>query len=842
MFRNLLAALVATAMACCGSVSLSAQSDTTFIYLNTGGIDAFPAALVKSQTTSGSTRKITDITGKTYTYRNADVQRVSTTGPTDHPWLTSFKFNNKFNDQLYTDVEIDLSAGNTLRASIAGIGKWLKPSFKVSVPECEVYVGLKRQQSKISRQRFDSDVVYTAALPNRHVLRSFPIEDEQQQNTGDDTELIAITASDLSTNAPSNTAGQGVESLCDNNPSTYFHSTWNDGGELQPLPLTECPWIDIHLPSSEQFVKIYYMLRIDSSARSPLAWDILTSDDGQNWQLVRSFSQESDGLPTDAGSEWTSPTIDLGAPHRYIRLKLTAANYKNYLCLSELAVYRVKQNSAIDPQSGKQVECRMVALGTDYTVSLDFLTDHATQVPRIDIQLESGYERVYSKYYYIDATITIDGAGVFPDMAATPVHIKGRGNSTWDDNTYWSDPKNPYRLKFDEKVKPFGLNKGKNWVLLTNKISGSMTTNAVGMKAACIVGTDGANHIVPVELYINGNYRGNYNLTEKVGLANNSIELEDETGAALLELDTYKDSNEDFEYSTSNPDNFTYFNSATFTLPVHIKKPEFLEADANTELTPPDVRNHFNSLMSHISSGEDISQWVDVNSLARFYMVNDLILNLELMHPKSTFLYHPDMRQSDSLYHFGPVWDLDWAFGHELAQSTYYTTGADKPYLTAKSMEKNNFWKKLRACGETLDRAVYSVWYNFMEFGGIDELLDFCDDYYAYARPSLEHNATLWSDGRNYANTTSNSRRWLQQRAEYIYSTLTPYHDLQTAIERVGFEGERPTTPSTLPHPTTFDVYDIRGMCVRRHATYDNWRQGLAPGMYIIGGRKVLVK
>ena len=53
------------------------------------------------------------------------------------------------------------------------------------------------------------------------------------------------------------------------------------------------------------------------------------------------------------------------------------------------------------------------------------------------------------------------------------------------------------------------------------------------MKAACLVGTAGANHIVPVELYMNGEYRGSYNFTEKVGFSNNSIDLDDETGAAL---------------------------------------------------------------------------------------------------------------------------------------------------------------------------------------------------------------------------------------------------------------------------------------------------------------------
>ena len=58
-----------------------------------------------------------------------------------------------------------------------------------------------------------------------------------------------------------------------------------------------------------------------------------------------------------------------------------------------------------------------------------------------------------------------------------------------------------------------------------------MMTNAIGMKVAQLAGVAGANHIVPVNLYINGEYRGSYNFTEKIGFHNNSIDLDDETSS-----------------------------------------------------------------------------------------------------------------------------------------------------------------------------------------------------------------------------------------------------------------------------------------------------------------------
>ena len=177
-------------------------------------------------------------------------------------------------------------------------------------------------------------------------------------------------------------------------------------------------------------------------------------------------------------------------------------------------------------------------------------------------------------------------------------------------------------------------------------------SNAVGMKAANLMKASAANHIVPVDLYLNGEYRGSYNLTEKVGFSNNSVDLADETAAALLELDSYYD----------EPSN-QKFRSYPYNLPINIKEPEF--AEGTTTLTLDVIQNDFNAFMATLSKGKDISKYVDVEQLARFLMVNELICNFELYHPKSTFCYRESFASDTSKYVFGPVWDLDWGFGYE---------------------------------------------------------------------------------------------------------------------------------------------------------------------------------
>lgn len=368
---------------------------------------------------------------------------------------------------------------------------------------------------------------------------------------------------------------------------------------------------------------------------------------------------------------------------------------------------------------------------------------------------------VEDKETYLNALITIDGIDVFPDFQDS-VKIKGRGNSSWAGT--WG--KSPYRLKFDSSVKPFGLTKGKSWVLLANRQTGSMLSNAMAMKIASMVQTAGANRIIPVELYINGNYRGSYNFTQHVGLANNSIDLEDETNAVLLELDSYYD--EDYK-----------FMSSSYDLPVNIKDPDLSDYPSPTA-KQTSIQNDFDNFCDAVYSGTDeYASLLNVDMFARFMLVNELVLNLELGHPKSTFLYKEDLRALHSRYVFGPVWDFDWAYGYETS-SSYCEEKPERDYYAELWGKGYLFFGDLRYNSEEVRRACYKEWKDFMELH-LDELIEYVHDYYNFARPSFEHNAEIWGDGYSYGAVADNTAKWLRSRAEYIYKNIETY-DLDTPL------------------------------------------------------------
>ena len=394
--------------------------------------------------------------------------------------------------------------------------------------------------------------------------------------------------------------------------------------------------------------------------------------------------------------------------------------------------------------------------GKEYKLNIYFLTDYCP-VPRIDINTLDGVN-ISSKEYYVDAEIIIDGGGIYPSMTDS-VKIKGRGNTSWS-----SDPlaKNPYRLKFNKKVKPLGLTKGKKWVLLANNQYGSMLTNAIGMKAASLIGTVAANHIIPVDLYVNGVYKGNYNLTEKVGLAGNSVDLANEDMAALLELDTYYDELEGQKFM-SDPQN----------IPVNVKYPEF--GEDSTAVSLENISARFNAFVRAVNNEEDIADHVNIDALARYLMLNELICNKEIFHPKSTYCYYENVLEDSSKLIFGPVWDLDWAFGYNTMPSSYFEYKIEYDYFnTNSSAGQYEFVRKL-GNNEKVSQRMYELWKDFIG-DGLDELCEFCLDYYYYAKPSLEKSVTAFPDSISYSTQSTRAVRWLRKRANYIYNRICEEH------------------------------------------------------------------
>ena len=391
-----------------------------------------------------------------------------------------------------------------------------------------------------------------------------------------------------------------------------------------------------------------------------------------------------------------------------------------------------------------------IPFGRIYTITPKWLTDNG-KVPRIDINMSHSASSI-NKETYLHAKINISGFGIYDDFSDS-VQIKGRGNSTWGYS------KKPYRLKFASKVKPFGLTKGKSWVLLANAQRGALMANAIAMKVGQLANVPYTNHIIPVELYINNEYKGSYMFTEHLGLSGNSVD-EDEDLGYLLELDSYYD--EDFK-----------FKSSKYNLPVNIKDPDLFdynESERETKFNA--IQADFEKFEDALYNNDQLSKYLDLDAAARFILVNELVLNKELCHPKSTYLWKGNLYSSESKITFGPLWDFDWAFGYENTGS-YFDISYNTQLLSMGTYGKN-FFKALMN-NEEFQKHYYKVWKEFKEEGYIKEIKEYISDYYSFVETSFHNNNDIWGDGSNYGSKIKTMQNWMQKRHDHIFATLKEY-------------------------------------------------------------------
>ena len=718
--------------------SIKAQVSDSVYYvhrINGEGVYALPDSLVKSYKKTTYYHRFYLLNDSCISFLTREVDSITRT-MSDFPKFTSFKINNKYNYDLDNDVYCVIDGDKIYGDMGYMIGKDLRPSFETD-REALVYVDTTLQQTRTSRVRFDKPVKYFVAGKTSGVVldRRFV----KAINNTKELDEIALNVDMLYTNAPTVTSNS-LDKLVDGDPTTFYHCTSSaDRDTYEVLPLDSCPCIEITLREPIREFAFFYQTRHDTDQRQPLAFNIYVSKNEIDWKLIASYD-EDDGIPaTGANATFLSPMMDAGDKYDYVKIEMTKSNYKNYLCLAELKLYQ-PYNDGTEPKKD-YYQYFVRSLGREYTVDLSFRADKA-EVPRIDINIDGGYT-VTSRDYWLKGTFKLSGNGMYESVEDS-VQIKGRGNSSWG----WR--KKPYTIKFAEKIKLCGLRKGKRWNLMSNYQDVTEMMNATIFKAGRMVRAPYQPHSIPIELYINGRYYGCYTLTEHIGIHNNCVDEDD--FSQMLELDSYYDE--------------TYkFKSMYYNLPVNVKNPDLAEPGCPQTLR--DIEKEWGNFEDVLRRGKDLSGVFSVDSFATFMLMNDLCGNTELNHPKSTFLYKPT---GTSRYIFGPGWDFDWGFGYQMNGSYFQTYS----YRTIRAFTGlgTTFFQALMEHEQVIE-AYYKVWQKFIKDDCLDELLNWMDDYYAYAQPSYQHSVDWGWSNYSYASYFEEFKTWLRNRVEYIESNLT---------------------------------------------------------------------
>lgn len=272
--------------------------------------------------------------------------------------------------------------------------------------------------------------------------------------------------------------------------------------------------------------------------------------------------------------------------------------------------------------------------------------------------------------------------------------IKGRGNSSWD-SAQQIFKKYPYSLKFDEKVKVFGMGKSKKWALLANNFDQALIRDKFIYDLASDAGMEYSPESELVDVYENGRYIGNYTISSKIEVASKRVnirDLEEETeavnglaeGESLSKYgrggNTTSVSAGAYKYYNipNNPEDITGGYLCEFELDerfsstksgfvssrrqqVNVSSPEYA-SKAQVKY----IKNYFQEMEDAVYSsngknslGKHFTEYMDITSAAQMYIIEELTMDIDAV-ATSFFMY----KDTNGKIKFGPAWDYDWSMGN----------------------------------------------------------------------------------------------------------------------------------------------------------------------------------
>lgn len=313
------------------------------------------------------------------------------------------------------------------------------------------------------------------------------------------------------------------------------------------------------------------------------------------------------------------------------------------------------------------------------------------------------------------------------DTVSGDMEIRGRGNSTWK----W--PKKPYRIKLSDAHELLGMPRSRHWVLLANYADKTLIRNDVAFTFSRNLGFEYTVSDKHIELYLNGEYEGIYQLVEQIRLAENRINIDEldiedtdpliVTGGYLMELDLRMNKDLCKNQDGSNAEDSSQCmggvnlpREQTFCVdsmhdmsPVCLQDPDYLldaEASIQRDFITQYIRDAESALFSESFGDPQVgySAYMDVDSLINYYLINEFFKNVE--GAKNSFYIY---KKRDGKLFFGPVWDFDIAMGSNWFENGQEPEGwvtRNAPWFSRLFEDPNfaaqvrNRWQELEAAGE----------------------------------------------------------------------------------------------------------------------------------------------
>ena len=260
------------------------------------------------------------------------------------------------------------------------------------------------------------------------------------------------------------------------------------------------------------------------------------------------------------------------------------------------------------------------------------------------IYLTTNNDAVIEREDYVEGRVSVDGWRDYPSLEEMDMKIRGRGNSTWH-----LHPKKPFQMKLDDKKEFLGMPNHKKWLFLAEYSDKSLLRNTIVFEMGYISSFDWTPASTFAEVFLNGEYNGVYNITQKVEESSTRVDLGDD--GYLLEIDNIDRIDADDVYITT--DQFEIIN---------IKEPDLAWNDAKYAY----IDNLINQFELNLFGGDfadpvnGYAKFIDVDSFIDWFLINEIVKNVDSKNFSSIYL---NVIPGEKIK-MGPLWDFDLGFGN----------------------------------------------------------------------------------------------------------------------------------------------------------------------------------
>lgn len=347
----------------------------------------------------------------------------------------------------------------------------------------------------------------------------------------------------------------------------------------------------------------------------------------------------SDGIPiymiTDQSSsaEWHEADINVSRGFKYIRYVGTSCSTGK---IAELEFYG-EEGDGDDSHFYQPSNLPIVVVHTRDTETFDgFISAGTDPIDKVN--------ELNANFAFIS-----QAGGKIMEQAGT-FRLRGNTSMRFD--------KAPYRIKLFDKQKVFAADyKAKKWTLVPAFDDKSLMRNLIGFDINARTGLEYTPYSRSVDIFVNGEFRGNYQFCDQIEANKNRIDIE-EIGDIVDPTDAF-----DFGWFvevdagiTERINDSPYFVSSRYSIPVSYKSPD------EKELTPEfknTIQQHFEALEASCLAG-NAEQFIDIKSFAQYFIAVEYVCNSDGYHSINLHK-HTD---NDHFY-FGPIWDLNLSLDND---------------------------------------------------------------------------------------------------------------------------------------------------------------------------------